>query len=47
MRVVLLEPLGVPEATIRELAAPIEAAGHEFAYYDEKTTDRREDYRRG
>lgn len=39
MKVALLEPLGVPEATIRELAAPIEAAGHEFAYYDEKTTD--------
>ena len=39
MRVVLLEPLGVPEATIREVAAPIEAAGHEFAYYDEKTAD--------
>ncbi len=46
MRVVLLEPLGVPETTIRELAAPIEAAGHEFAYYDEKTTDAAELARR-
>lgn len=39
MKVALLEPLGVPEATIRELAAPIEAAGHEFVSFAEKTTD--------
>ena len=46
MKVALLEPLGVPEATIRELAAPIEAAGHEFVYYAEKTTDAAELARR-
>ena len=46
MKVALLEPLGVPESTIRELAAPIEAAGHEFAYYPEKTTDAAELLRR-
>lgn len=39
MKVALLEPLGVPESMIRELAAPIEAAGHEFVYFDEKTCD--------
>ena len=39
MKVALLEPLGVPESMIRELAAPIEAAGHEFVYFDEKTAD--------
>lgn len=46
MKVALLEPLGVPEATIRELAAPIEAAGHEFVSYPEKTTDAAELARR-
>ena len=39
MKVALLEPLGVPESMIRELAAPIEEAGHEFAYFDTKTGD--------
>ena len=46
MKVALREPLGVPEATIRELAAPIEAAGHEFVSYPEKTTDAAELARR-
>ena len=46
MRVALLEPLGVPEATIRELAAPIEEAGHEFVSYPDKTTDAAELARR-
>jgi len=35
----LLEPLNVPESLIEELAEPIKEAGHEFVYYDEKTTD--------
>lgn len=39
MKVALLEPLGVPEPTIRRLAKPIEDAGHEFVYYGTKTTD--------
>lgn len=39
MRIKLLEPLNVPESLIEELAAPIKEAGHEFVYYDEKTTD--------
>ena len=39
MKVVLLEPLGIPDSMIRELAAPIEQAGHGFVHYDTKTTD--------
>jgi len=35
----LLEPLSVPDSLIEELSAPIKEAGHEFVYYDEKTTD--------
>ena len=39
MIIKLLEPLRVPETLIEELAAPLKEAGHEFVYYDEKTTD--------
>ena len=39
MKVALLEPLGVSEDAIRELAAPIEAAGHDFVYFDRKACD--------
>lgn len=39
MKIALLEPLRVPSELIEELARPIEEAGHEFVYYDEKTTD--------
>lgn len=39
MKVSLLEPLNVPNELIEELARPIEDMGHEFVYYDEKTTD--------
>ena len=39
MKIALLEPLGVSAELIRELARPVEAAGHEFVYYDQKTTD--------
>lgn len=39
MKIALLEPLGVSEETIMELAAPLKEAGHEFVYYGEKTTD--------
>lgn len=42
MRIHLLEPLQVPKAKIDALAAPIIEAGHEFTYYDEKTTDPKE-----
>ena len=39
MKIALLEPLGVKKELIDELAAPIRAEGHEFVYYDQKTTD--------
>jgi D-3-phosphoglycerate dehydrogenase len=39
MRIALLEPLGVPVETIEKLAEPIRQAGHEFVYFDTKTTD--------
>ena len=42
MKISLLEPLGVSEALIEELAGPIRERGHEFVYYPEKTTDPRE-----
>lgn len=42
MLIKLLEPLRVPEALINELAQPIKDMGHEFVYYDEKTTDSKE-----
>lgn len=39
MLVKLLEPLNISDQMIAELAKPIEALGHEFVYYNEKTTD--------
>lgn len=39
MIIKLLEPLRVPQSLIEELATPLKEAGHEFVYYDEKTTD--------
>ncbi len=39
MLVKLLEPLNVPNAQIEEFAKAITDLGHEFEYYDEKTTD--------
>lgn len=39
MRIKLLEPLNVSHDLIDELAAPIKEKGHEFVYYQEKTTD--------
>lgn len=39
MKIKLLEPLNVSEELIQELAQPLEEAGHEFVYYDGKTTD--------
>ncbi len=46
MRIALLEPLGVPTETINELARPLTDAGHEFVYFDTKTTDAAELARR-
>lgn len=39
MEISLLEPLGVPESVIRDLSGELTKAGHEFIYYDRKTTD--------
>lgn len=39
MKISLLEPLGVDEKMIEELAAPLIAKGHSFQYYPQKTTD--------
>ncbi|WP_025728148.1 2-hydroxyacid dehydrogenase [Atopobacter phocae] len=42
MKVVLLEPLKVPDERIQALAQPIQALGHEFVYYNQRTTDPKE-----
>lgn len=39
MKIALLEPLGVSDALVEELARPIRESGHEFVYYPQKTTD--------
>lgn len=42
MLIKLLEPLRVPKEMIDELAKPLIDMGHEFVYYDKKTTDTKE-----
>lgn len=39
MKIALLEPIGISAEKIEELSADIKAKGHEFVYYDTKTTD--------
>ncbi|MBQ9987796.1 MAG: hydroxyacid dehydrogenase, partial [Erysipelotrichales bacterium] len=39
MKISLLEPIGVSKCVIDELAKGITDRGHEFVYYDTKTTD--------
>lgn len=39
MKIVVMEPLGVAPEKIASLAAPLQAAGHEFIYYTDKETD--------
>lgn len=39
MKIALLEPIGVTKELIEELSKPIINEGHEFIYYDTKTTD--------
>lgn len=46
MKVKLIEPLRVPKETIEKLAQPIKDKGHEFVYYEDKTTDPEELYER-
>ncbi len=42
MKISLLEPIGVTKETIDELAEGFKEKGHEFVYYDTKTTDKEE-----
>ena len=46
MKISLIEPLGIPAEAVERFAAPLRAAGHEFTYYDTKTTDAAELARR-
>ena len=39
MKIICMEPLGVSQEKIASLAAPLEAAGHEFVYHTDKETD--------
>lgn len=39
MLIKLLEPLNVPDSLIEKLAQPIKESGHEFVYFNKKTTD--------
>ncbi|MCD8037722.1 MAG: 2-hydroxyacid dehydrogenase [Lachnospiraceae bacterium] len=39
MKIALLEPRGISLEKIEELSADLKAKGHEFVYYDTKTTD--------
>lgn len=39
MKISLLEPLNISKELIDELSQPIKDLGHEFVYYDQKTTD--------
>ena len=39
MNISLLEPLGVPDEVIEEYGKALKEAGHNFTYYNQKTTD--------
>ncbi len=39
MKITLLEPIGISQALLSELAAPIREAGHEFSSFAERTCD--------
>ena len=42
MKISLLEPIGIDAELMDKLSAPLKEMGHEFVYYDNKTTDRDE-----
>lgn len=46
MKISLLEPIGIDKTLIDKLSAPIKEKGHEFVFYDNKTTDEDELYKR-
>lgn len=39
MKISLLEPIGISKTMLEELSQPLKDMGHEFTFYDEKTTD--------
>ena len=39
MRIVMLEPLGVPEQTVLEIAKPLTNLGHEFIFCGTKLSE--------
>lgn len=39
MKISLLEPIGIPENAVKDLASGFAERGHEFVYYDTMTTD--------
>lgn len=41
MKISLLEPIGVSQAVLDELSQGLKDRGHEFCFYDTKTTDDR------
>lgn len=45
MKIVVMEPLGVKMEQINALAAPLQAAGHDFVYYTAKKPTRRSCWR--
>ncbi|MGN1181270.1 MAG: 2-hydroxyacid dehydrogenase [Suilimivivens sp.] len=46
MKISLLEPIGIPAEAVKELSAELIREGHEFQYFDTKTTDKEELYER-
>lgn len=46
MKISLLEPIGIDKALMDELSAPLIEKGHDFIFYDNKTTDTEELYNR-
>lgn len=46
VKISLLEPIGIDNELMEKLAAPLKERGHEFVYYDNKTTDADELYNR-
>ena len=39
MKITLLEPLGIPAQVLEQYKARLEAKGHSFTAYGDKTTD--------
>ncbi len=46
MKISLLEPIGIDKKLLDELSAPLIEKGYEFVYYENKTTDEDELYKR-